>query len=101
MWTIILLAITEDESRISDLQRHLREEKQSRKSVETSLFQLQEEMGDLQAAKATLEKVGACFLAAFKTLPYFEHITYWYDLEMSPNSTLQVSKVWLEMVNWF
>ncbi|XP_053379992.1 FK506-binding protein 15-like isoform X2 [Mercenaria mercenaria] len=46
----------EDESVITDLQRQLKEEKHSRKSVESSLSQLQEEMSDLQEAKRALEK---------------------------------------------
>jgi len=50
--------LSEDESRISELQRHLRDEKQSRKSMESNLSQTQEEMSDIQAAKAALEKVG-------------------------------------------
>ena len=49
----------EDEERLSDLSRSLKEEKQGRKSAENNITQLQEELTDLKAAKFSLEKVNS------------------------------------------
>ncbi|XP_052221939.1 FK506-binding protein 15-like isoform X2 [Dreissena polymorpha] len=47
---------TEDESRIAELQRQLRDERTAKKAVEGSMATLQEELSDQQAARQALEK---------------------------------------------
>ena len=47
----------EDEGRLADLTRSLKNEKQERKMADNNITQLQEELADLKSTKFSLEKV--------------------------------------------
>ena len=49
--------LLEDEGRLADLTRSLKNEKQERKMAENNITQLQEELADLKSTKFSLEKV--------------------------------------------
>ena len=60
----------EDEDRLSDLSRSLKEEKHGRKSAENNITQLQEELADLKATKFSLEKVSIKFVNWFSVFVF-------------------------------
>ena len=54
---VILRIIVEDEEKIIELSRELKQEKQKRKDMDNKLSQLQEEFADMKSTNETLQKV--------------------------------------------
>lgn len=54
---VILWIIVEDEEKIIELSRELKQEKQKRKELDNKFSQLQEEFADMKSTNETLQKV--------------------------------------------
>ena len=54
---VILWIIVEDEEKIIELSRELKQEKQKRKDMDNKFSQLQEEFADMKSTNETLQKV--------------------------------------------